>query len=31
MLDMMTIYRREFGSAEGIPATYEVVYGIGWK
>jgi malonyl-CoA O-methyltransferase len=31
MLDMMTIYRREFGSTEGIPATYEVVYGIGWK
>jgi malonyl-CoA O-methyltransferase len=31
MLDMMATYRREYGSTEGIPATYEVVYGIGWK
>jgi malonyl-CoA O-methyltransferase len=31
MLEMMANYRREYGSTKGIPATYEVVYGIGWK
>jgi malonyl-CoA O-methyltransferase len=31
MLDMMAAYRREYGSPEGIPATYEVIYGLGWK
>lgn len=29
MLAMMEIYVREYGSAGGIPATYEVVYGMG--
>jgi malonyl-CoA O-methyltransferase len=29
MLAMMEIYEREYGSAGGIPATYEVLYGMG--
>lgn len=29
MLEMMEIYRREFGTPGGIPASYEVVYGVG--
>uniref|UniRef100_C6E5C8 Malonyl-[acyl-carrier protein] O-methyltransferase n=1 Tax=Geobacter sp. (strain M21) TaxID=443144 RepID=C6E5C8_GEOSM len=28
MLDMMAAYRREFGREDGIPATYEVIYGV---
>lgn len=28
MLDMMAHYRREYGTEDGIPATYEVVYGV---
>ncbi|UFS68623.1 malonyl-ACP O-methyltransferase BioC [Geomonas sp. RF6] len=31
MLEMMEIYRREHGGPKGIPATYEVLYGLGWK
>lgn len=31
MLDMMELYRREYGRVDGIPATYEVIYGIGRK
>lgn len=31
MLEMMDIYRREFGREGAIPATYEVVYGVGRK
>jgi malonyl-CoA O-methyltransferase len=31
MLDMMAIYRQEYGREEGIPATYEVIYGEGTK
>ncbi len=29
MLDMMEIYRREFSVRGRIPATYEVIYGVG--
>jgi malonyl-CoA O-methyltransferase len=29
MLDMMEVYRNRFGGADGIPATYEVIYGQG--
>ncbi len=29
MLSMMDIYRQKYGNADGIPATYEVIYGIG--
>ncbi len=29
MLDMMEVYRREFGSGGAIPASYEVLYGWG--
>lgn len=29
MLDMMAAYRREYGCDEGIPASYEVIYGWG--
>ena len=28
MLDMMQAYRERFGCEEGMPATYEVVYGV---
>jgi len=31
MLDMMEVYRSEYGDGEGIPATYEVLYGWGVK
>ncbi|GFO54192.1 malonyl-[acyl-carrier protein] O-methyltransferase [Geomonas sp. Red276] len=31
MLEMMETYRRKFGDESGIPATYEVIYGIGRK
>jgi len=31
MLDMMKAYRTTFGRDEGIPATYEVVYGLARK
>jgi malonyl-CoA O-methyltransferase len=31
MLDMMRIYRERYGNDEGIPASYEVIYGIGRK
>jgi malonyl-CoA O-methyltransferase len=31
MLDMMAGYSREFGRPDGIPATYEVLYGVGRK
>jgi len=31
MLEMMEIYRREFGGSGGVPATYEVIYGVGRK
>lgn len=31
MLEMMSAYRREFGGEEGIPATYEVIYGLARK
>ena len=31
MLTMMDIYAREYGTEEGIPATYEVIYGVGRK
>lgn len=31
MLDMMDEYRRVYGDQDGIPATYEVVYGWGVK
>lgn len=31
MMEMMEIYRAEFGGEEGIPATYEVIYGFGRK
>jgi len=29
MLDMMEIYRREYGVEGGVPASYDVVYGVG--
>lgn len=29
MLTMMEIYRRHYAVARGIPATYEVIYGVG--
>ncbi|GAB7027885.1 methyltransferase domain-containing protein [Geotalea toluenoxydans] len=29
MLAMMDIYREKYGTADGIPATYEVIYGAG--
>jgi malonyl-CoA O-methyltransferase len=29
MLDMMEVYRREYGCDGGIPASYEVIYGWG--
>ena len=29
MLDMMDVYRRGYGSEEGVPASYEVIYGWG--
>ncbi len=31
MLTMMELYRTEFGNENGIPATYEVIYGVGRK
>jgi malonyl-CoA O-methyltransferase len=31
MLEMMDIYRREYGAGGFIPATYEVIYGVGRK
>ncbi|HJV33737.1 malonyl-ACP O-methyltransferase BioC [Geomonas sp.] len=31
MLEMMESYQKTFGREEGIPATYEVIYGLGWK
>ena len=31
MLAMMDFYRRDYGRGEGIPATYEVIYGVGTK
>lgn len=31
MLDMMQAYRKAFGREEGVPATYEVVYGVARK
>lgn len=31
MLEMMESYRRRFGTAEGVPASYEVIYGVGRK
>lgn len=31
MLEMMGRYREEFGSESGIPATYEIIYGVGRK
>jgi malonyl-CoA O-methyltransferase len=31
MLTMMDLYSREYGTQEGIPATYEVIYGVGTK
>lgn len=31
MLEMMETYRSKYGSEDGIPATYEVVYGVGRK
>ncbi|HJV65021.1 MAG TPA: malonyl-ACP O-methyltransferase BioC [Geomonas sp.] len=31
MLEMMENYRNSFGSRDGVPATYEVIYGVGWK
>ena len=31
MLDMMEVYRKEHGRDGAVPATYEVVYGVGRK
>jgi malonyl-CoA O-methyltransferase len=31
MMEMMELYRREYGCSFGIPATYEVIYGKGRK
>ncbi|ABQ27405.1 methyltransferase domain-containing protein [Geotalea uraniireducens] len=31
MLEMMDVYRSKYANADGIPATYEVVYGAGRK
>ena len=31
MLDMMDIYRREYAVDDLVPATYEVIYGVGRK
>lgn len=31
MLDMMAAYRKSFGREDGIPATYEVIYGVARK
>ncbi|HBA87560.1 MAG TPA: malonyl-[acyl-carrier protein] O-methyltransferase BioC [Geobacter sp.] len=31
MLDMMEAYRRNFGREDGIPASYDVVYGVARK
>lgn len=31
MLEMMGMYRREYARKTGIPATYEILYGIGKK
>lgn len=31
MLDMMAAYRSDFGREDGIPATYEVIYGVARK
>jgi malonyl-CoA O-methyltransferase len=31
MLTMMEHYRKEFGNENGVPATYEVIYGVGRK
>jgi len=31
MLEMMGRYRREYVRKTGIPATYEILYGIGKK
>ncbi len=31
MLDMMAAYRKKFGGEDGIPATYEVIYGLARK
>jgi malonyl-CoA O-methyltransferase len=31
MLDMMQRYKNEYGLGSGIPATYEIIYGLGRK
>ena len=31
MLDMMEVYLREYGAGGGVPATYEIVFGVGRK
>jgi len=31
MLAMMERYRHLYGGSNGIPASYEVIYGLGWK
>jgi len=31
MLDMMKRYKDDFGHSSGIPATYEIIYGLGRK
>ena len=31
MLTMMQLYGEKHGKEEGIPATYEVIYGEGYK
>jgi malonyl-CoA O-methyltransferase len=31
MLDMMEVYRSRYGRDEGVPATYEVIYGLARK
>jgi malonyl-CoA O-methyltransferase len=31
MAEMMGLYRKEFGSSSGIPATYGIIYGMGKK
>jgi malonyl-CoA O-methyltransferase len=31
MLRMMELYRERYGTADGVPATYQVLYGSGTK
>lgn len=31
MLEMMELYRKRFGGESGVPATYEIIYGMGRK